>query len=92
MKKVLLTIAVLALALPLMAQDAPAKKAAKQPALTAEQKETKKKLVEKYDINKDGKLDKEEKAKMSQEDKDALAKLTPKAAKKAAKDAPAPTK
>ena len=87
MKKVLLTIVALAVALPLVAQDAPAKKEGKKAALTAEHKEARKKLVEKYDANKDGKLDKEERAKMTAEDKEALAKLSPKAEKKA-KDAP----
>src|SRR5260221_139345 len=42
---------------------------AKKPELTAEQKALKKELTEKYDANKDGKLDKEERAKMSAEDK-----------------------
>ena len=37
--------------------------------MTPEQKELMKKMVEKYDANKDGKLDKEERAKMSAEDK-----------------------
>ncbi len=41
------------------------KKEHKRPALTEEQK----KIVEKYDTNKDGKLDKEERSKMSEEDK-----------------------
>ena len=53
----------------------------KKPALTAEQKECMKKMVEKYDANKDGKLDKEEKAKMSDEDKEAMKKLFPHAPK-----------
>jgi hypothetical protein len=80
MKKVLLTlIAIVCVAsFSLMAQDkaqdkkAPAKKA----EMTAEQKAEYKKLVERYDTNKDGKLDKEERAKMTQEDKDAMRKLT----------------
>jgi len=40
-----------------------------QKATTDEQKEVKKEMLEKYDTNKDGKLDKEEKSKMSEEDK-----------------------
>ncbi len=54
----------------------------KRPALTDEQK----KIVEKYDTNKDGKLDKEERSKISAEDKDKL----PKPAHK--KDGAAPEK
>ncbi|MEO6182207.1 MAG: hypothetical protein ABIP71_03720 [Verrucomicrobiota bacterium] len=46
------------------------KKEHKRPALTEEQK----KIVEKYDTNKDGKLDKEERAKISAEDKDKMPK------------------
>ena len=55
-----------ALALVANAQDAGAKK---KPGLTDEQKAVKKELTEKYDANKDGKLDKEERAKFSAEDK-----------------------
>lgn len=54
----------------------------KRPELTDEQKKVYKELLEKYDTNKDGKLDKEERAKMSDEDKDKLAKLFPKKKKK----------
>jgi hypothetical protein len=57
----------------------------KKPALTAEQKEFQKKMVEKYDTNKDGKLDKEEAAKMSDEDKAKRKELFPHAAKPAKK-------
>jgi hypothetical protein len=42
----------------------------KRPELTEEQKKIQKEMLDKYDTNKDGKLDKEERAKMSQEDKD----------------------
>ena len=63
-----------ATSLTLNAADAPAKK---KPQLTAEQKQAKKELLEKYDTNKDGKIDKGEKAKMTQEDKDKWAKLNP---------------
>ncbi|MEY4387603.1 MAG: hypothetical protein RLY20_2886 [Verrucomicrobiota bacterium] len=44
------------------------KSESKKPALTAEQKSARKALVEKYDTNKDGKLDKEERAKISAEE------------------------
>ena len=63
MKK-LLGIAALVCALALTASAAEGKK--KQ--LTDEQKKTKKELLDKYDTNKDGKIDKDEKAKMSKED------------------------
>jgi hypothetical protein len=47
-------------------------------------------MLAKYDANKDGKLDKKEKAKMSQEDKDAWAKAFPaKKKKKGGEDAAA---
>lgn len=41
---------------------------------TAEQKALRKEITEKYDTNKDGKLDKEERAKISAEDKAKLEK------------------
>ena len=53
----------------------------KRPPMSAEQKECMKKMVEQYDANKDGKLDKEERAKMSDADKEAMKKLFPHAAK-----------
>ena len=42
--------------------------------LTDEQKALRKELIAKYDTNKDGKLDKSEKAKMSKEDKERSSK------------------
>lgn len=51
------------------AQDAKPKK-----ELTPEQQTVMKEMLAKYDTNKDGKLDKEERAKMSQEDKDKMIK------------------
>ena len=45
---------------------------------TPEQKEATKKLVEKYDANKDGKLSKEERPKMTPEDKQEWEKVHPK--------------
>ena len=57
----------------------------KKPARTAEQKAAYKALVEKYDANKDGKLDKEEKAKISAEELEKAGMSKPKGqAKKAA--------
>ena len=50
------------------------KEAKKKPALTDEQKAVMKEITEKYDANKDGKLDKDEKAKISAEDKEKMAK------------------
>ena len=65
MKKLLVALCFsCALALAVQAQDAKPKS---EP--TPEQKALKKELMDKYDTNKDGKLDKEEKAKVSAEDK-----------------------
>jgi hypothetical protein len=75
MKKLILsTLCVLCTsALVVSAQDAkPAKKAKHE--LTAEQKAVMDEMLAKYDTNKDGKLDKTEKAAMSKEDKDKLTK------------------
>ena len=58
-----------ATAIVVQAQDAKPKK-----ELTPEQQTVMKEMLAKYDANKDGKLDKAEKAKMSQEDKDKMAK------------------
>jgi len=59
-----------ATAIVVQAQDAkPPKK-----ELTPEQQTVMKDMLAKYDANKDGKLDKEERAKMSQEDKDKMIK------------------
>ena len=54
-----------AVTLSIRAADTPDK-----PKLTDEQKAVHKELVAKYDANKDGKLDKEERAKMTKEDKE----------------------
>jgi hypothetical protein len=53
-----------------LAITAKAADATDKPKLTAEQKADRKALIEKYDANKDGKIDKEERAKMTKEDKD----------------------
>jgi hypothetical protein len=60
-----------ATAIVVQAQDAkPPKK-----ELTPEQQAVMKDMLAKYDANKNGKLDKEEKAKITQEDKDKMAKV-----------------
>jgi hypothetical protein len=72
MKKLLVAAClVCAVALVAQAQEGDAKK---KPAPTAEQKALHKEMLDKYDTNKDGKLDKEERAKMSAEDKAKLEK------------------
>ena len=84
MKKLMLALAlVCATVLAVQAQDAP-----KKHKMTAEQKQVMTDMLAKYDTNKDGKLDKSEKAAMSQEDKDLWAKTFPPHKKKSA-DAPA---
>ena len=85
MKKLLVALCVTsALAIAAHAQEAGKEKKAegKRPELTAEQKAARKALVEKYDTNKDGKLDKEERAKISAEEM-AKAGFQPKKEKKA---------
>lgn len=76
MKKLLIATIALVCATTVMvqAQDAaaPTKKAKKE--LTAEQKQVQADMLAKYDTNKDGKLDKAERAAMSQEDKEKMAK------------------
>jgi hypothetical protein len=71
MKKLLVALPVIA-ALALAAQAGEGKKEGKK--LTDEQKAVYKEMLGKYDANKDGKLDKEERAKMSSEDKEKLQK------------------
>ena len=75
MKKLLLIAALFcATAIVVQAEDAtaPVKKAKKE--LTAEQKVVMADMLAKYDADKNGKLDKTERAAMSQEDKDKMAK------------------
>lgn len=67
MKKSLVTLIGLLCALALTVSAADGKKK-KQP-LTDDQKALQKQMLEKYDANKDGKLDKEERAKMTKEEK-----------------------
>ncbi len=73
MKKLLATLCITcALALAAHAEDEGKEKKSenKRPSPTAEQKALRKALREKYDYNKDGKLDAEEKAKIPQEEWD----------------------
>jgi len=59
-----------------------------KPKPSAEQKALRKELTEKYDANKNGKLDKEEKSKMSAEDQEKWKSLAPSPKKKAPEAAP----
>ena len=69
-KALIATLAVCgALTMTVRAADKPAK-----PELTEEQKALRKELLEKYDKNKDGKLDAEERKAVSSDDKPKLAK------------------
>ena len=72
MKKLLVALVALccATAIVVQAQDA----APKKKKLTAEQQTVMTEMLAKYDTNKDGKLDKTERAAMSQEDKDKMTK------------------
>ena len=90
MKKLIIATVALfcATALVVQAQDAAPKKAKKE--LTAEQQTLQKDMLAKYDTNKDGKLDKTERAAMSQEDKDKMAKAGLGAKKKMTPPADAP--
>jgi hypothetical protein len=74
MKKLLVAAVALfcATAIVVQAQDATPKKEKKK--MTAEQKQIMTDMLAKYDTNKDGKLDKTERAAMSQEDKDKMTK------------------
>jgi hypothetical protein len=79
MKKLLVALCfTCALALAVQAEEG--KKQHKQ--MTDEQKTVKKETLAKYDANKDGKLDKEERAKMSAEDKAKWEKAFPRHQKK----------
>jgi len=51
-----------------LAQDKPAEKPKKQPSPAAQQRAERKALIEKYDANKSGRLDKQERAKMTPEE------------------------
>jgi hypothetical protein len=80
MKKLLVALCVTsALAIAAQAQEEGKEKKteSRRPAPTAEQKALRKEMLEKYDTNKDGKLDKEERAKISAEDKAKMEKFGP---------------
>ena len=75
MNKILLSTIAMAIALALSANAAPEPKQDKEAAKpTTEQKTLRKEMVTKYDTNKDGKLDKDERAKISAEDKEKMEK------------------
>ena len=91
MKKYLVAVIGLlcATAIMVQAQDAKPRK-----ELTPEQQTVMKEMLAKYDTNKDGKLDKTERAAMTQEDKDKMAKAglgKPKKPADASTNAPAAT-
>jgi len=67
MKKLLIAIG-LASALVLGVQAAETESKKKQPSAAAEQKAARKALIEKYDTNKNGRLDKKERSQMTPED------------------------
>jgi len=69
MKKLLVAIAVLVCGFSLTASAGQGKH-----KLTPEQKALRKEMLEKYDTNKDGKLSKKERAKISKEDRERLEK------------------
>lgn len=99
MKKILIPLMGLFFAGALMVNAQDATPAPKHPKheLTTEQKAVQKELLEKYDTNKDGKLDKKEIAKFSKEDREKAKKAglyqkkAHKATDKAPKDAPKDT-
>lgn len=73
MKKILVAVAGILCATSLVVNARDASKP-KKTKLTAEQQALQKDLLTKYDTNKDGKLDKNERAAISKEDKDKLVK------------------
>jgi hypothetical protein len=77
MKKLLTAVCVIC-ALAVAAQAEEGKETKKKHELSPEAKA----IIEKYDTNKDGKLDKEEKAKMTAEDKEKLKQAMPPRPKK----------
>jgi hypothetical protein len=80
---------------PVLVRAADADSGGKKPAkLTEDQRKLRQELLEKYDTNKDKKLDKKERAKISKEDKEKLEKagLGPHAKKGEKADKKAPSK
>ena len=74
------------------AESQPKKKSESKSAAAAEQKALRKEILEKYDTNKNGRLNKEEKAKISPEDKAKFNKAYPEPKKKTAKQSEAADK
>ena len=87
MKKLLVAAIGLLCATTILVQAQDAKPAKKE--LTPEQQTLMTEMLAKYDANKDGKLDKTERAAMSQEDKDKMVKAGLMKGKKKSTDAPA---
>lgn len=89
MKKILVAVMGLlcATAIVAHAQDATTTKPAKK-KLTAEQQELNKQMLAKYDTDKNGKLDKSERAAITPEDKDKMVKAGLLKAPKKSSDAP----
>ena len=69
MKKLLTILAITCVVALSVSAEGEKDKDAKKPELTAEQKALKTEMLAKYDADKNGKLNKEEKSKMSAEDK-----------------------
>lgn len=80
MKYTLLTL-LLGLTFSLNAQDAPKPKGPpeppQRPALTEEQKKVRKEMLDKYDSNKNGRLEREEMKKVTEEDRKKMREATP---------------
>lgn len=76
MKKLLIALCITTAIAVAAHAEAPKKEggAKKRPQLTEEQKKVRKEITTKYDTNKNGRLDKEERSKMSAEDKEKLEK------------------
>jgi hypothetical protein len=75
MKKILSALLVLGCILTLSANAADGEKKKEKKELSPEAKAVMKEITAKYDANKDGKLDKEERAKISAEDKEKMTKV-----------------
>lgn len=85
MKKILVTIAGVLCATAIAVHADDTTPAPKHHKMTDEQKQVMKDMLEKYDTNKDGKLDKDERAKISAEDKEKMKKAGLSGGHKAAK-------
>jgi hypothetical protein len=84
MKRTIIAIVAMVCALTITANAGQGGK--KKDSLTDEQKKVTKEMTEKYDTNKNGKIDKEERAKMSKEDKKAWNKAFPRKKKESEED------